>query len=54
MVQTALVGSISQILRQMILDINNLSHIFHLVSHSLATVISKMDTATSWSEATDT
>ena len=38
----------------MVFDIYNLSHIFHLVSHSLAAVISKMDTATSWSEATDT
>ena len=37
----------------MVLDINDLGHILHLMSHSLTSVISKMNTASTWSEATD-
>lgn len=53
MVQTTLVCSISQILWQVIFDINNLGHIFHLMAHSLTTMISKMNAASSWSKATN-
>ena len=37
----------------MVLDINDLRHILHLMSNSLTSVISQVDTASSWSKATD-
>ena len=51
MVHTPLVSTGSQILWQMILNVNNLRHIFHLMSNSLSGwMIAKMDTAGSRSE----
>lgn len=37
----------------MVLDVNDLCHILHLMSNSLTSVISQVDTASSWSKTTD-